>query len=470
MRPITLEDAVAWALLHNPELAAFEWELRAVEARAVQARLRHNPELRLEVEEARLWPGPSLTTHSRSVNLGLGSAEFELPLPSGPQTISVPRPATSWRIERETEDGAPSGFGEAEVTLSLSQVIELGGKRAARLRQARREHEVAAWDYEAARANVLAEVAAAFVDVSVAQRRVELDRRLERIEDERRGAIDQSVASGKVSPLESEAAATAVSLAKVRLIASEQGLARARVRLAATWGSHFPGFARVDGRLDALSAPAPLETLLALREQNPDVARWSAELALREAGRDVARSRGVPDLTVTFGFRTQGTQSRSIRRFGFGGGLEAGRADLEWDRDRDNTFVFGASMPLPVFNRNQGAIRESEYQISQATEQRQAADARAMVSITQAHQELAQALETLRVLDEEVVPAARRTFEQTKAGHEKGKFGYRDVLDAERALLEVDHRRIDALHAYHDAAIRLDRLTGSLPPDDDTEE
>jgi outer membrane protein, heavy metal efflux system len=47
---LTLRQALALALLQNPELSAFTWEVRAAEARTLQVGLRPNPELGLEVE------------------------------------------------------------------------------------------------------------------------------------------------------------------------------------------------------------------------------------------------------------------------------------------------------------------------------------------------------------------------------------------------------------------------------------
>ena len=47
---LTLRQALALALVQNPELRAFSWEVRAAEARTLQAGLRPNPELGLEVE------------------------------------------------------------------------------------------------------------------------------------------------------------------------------------------------------------------------------------------------------------------------------------------------------------------------------------------------------------------------------------------------------------------------------------
>jgi len=48
---VTLQTALAEALLKNPRLAAFSWEIPAAEARLLQAGLRPNPELEGEIEE-----------------------------------------------------------------------------------------------------------------------------------------------------------------------------------------------------------------------------------------------------------------------------------------------------------------------------------------------------------------------------------------------------------------------------------
>ena len=47
---LTLKQALAAGLMHNPELASFAWDVRAAEARELQAGLLPNPELSTEVE------------------------------------------------------------------------------------------------------------------------------------------------------------------------------------------------------------------------------------------------------------------------------------------------------------------------------------------------------------------------------------------------------------------------------------
>ena len=48
---LILRQALALALIHNPELRAFSWDVRISEARQLQANLRPNPQLKVEVEE-----------------------------------------------------------------------------------------------------------------------------------------------------------------------------------------------------------------------------------------------------------------------------------------------------------------------------------------------------------------------------------------------------------------------------------
>lgn len=117
---LTLQDAAALALLGNPELAEYSWQLRASEARAPQAGARPNPEASVYVEDV------------------LGTGEFH-------------------------------GARRAQVTLQLSQAIELGGKRAARIATATESRNVASREYETKRLDVVAAVTRRFIDVLAAQ-------------------------------------------------------------------------------------------------------------------------------------------------------------------------------------------------------------------------------------------------------------------------------------------------------------
>jgi cobalt-zinc-cadmium efflux system outer membrane protein len=253
---LSLRDALSLALLHNPGLAADSWEVRAREAESVQAGLRPNPELALEVENF------------------AGS-------------------------------GSLGGFDGVETTLALSQVLELGGKRANRVEEARFDRDLAAWDYEVRRIDVLTRTAKAFVEVLAAQDRIALADTLVGVAEDVLASVSRRVKAGGVSPVEERRARVSLEISRVDRDKVIRALDVARARLSTTWGASTPAFDRAVGRLEPPTdreVPS-LETLARRLEQSPEVMRWATELDRRRVSREVFRSGGVPDLTLGGGVR-----------------------------------------------------------------------------------------------------------------------------------------------------------------------
>jgi len=383
---LVLRQALALALLYNPELAAFSWEVRAGEARTLQAGLLPNPEMEVEIENV------------------AGSGESR-------------------------------GFDGAELTLSLSQLIELGGKRVKRTLVAALERDLAAWDYETKRVEVLTEVTQAFVEVLGAQERLAVQEELVRLAEQVVRTAAERVRAGKVSPVEETRASVTLANSRIALGNARGELEPARQRLVATWGSTSPAFERAEGALDTLAVLPPLEQLTRRVAQNPDIARWVTEMDRRQAAVILAEARRLPDLTV-------------------GGGLRYAR---ETD---SHTLLMRLSFPLPLFDRNQGGVLEARYQLTKSTEERRAAAIRAQAALGDKYAMLAAALTGATVLRDEVLPGAQRAFDAASEGYREGKFGFLDVLDAQRTLFEAREQYITVLAAYHKAVADIERLIG----------
>ena len=251
---LTLADALAAALRGNPELARFGYEVRAAEARVVQAGLWQNPELGFELE-----------------NLA-GSDELD-------------------------------GVDGAEATLSLSQTFPLGGDIRRRQALAELEGRLAGWDYEAARIGLLTEATQRYVDLLAAQGRVDLAEDSVRLAERSATSIERRVDAGDAPAVELSRAAVPVALARIERQRATRELETARVRLALTWGSNEPRFDRVRGDLDRVEPIPTIHELTALLGQNPDVARYAVEIASRQAEAELARAEAVPDLTAGLGFQ-----------------------------------------------------------------------------------------------------------------------------------------------------------------------
>ena len=393
---ITLHQALSLALMHNPELAASTWDVRTGAARIIQAGLFPNPEIDVEVE-----------------NFG-GSREVENP------------DGTSDSLKR---------FDEYEGTILLSQLIETAGKRSKRKQVAMREHDLVGWDFETKRLDTITEVTNAFIDLLGLQERMVLTDNLVDLSQDVFNTVSERVKAGKVSPVEETRAQVALSTIQIEQERVKRELEAARKRLAATWGSNTASFNRAAGTLETITALPPYEFLITRIPQNPDIARWGAELEQREAALRLEKAQRLPDLTIAGGVRYL-------------------------DESNDQVYVMGMSLPLPFFNRNQGAIGEASNNLQKAQKERTAAEVNAIATLDEVYQTLLSSYNEVTILRDTILPGAESAFNASNEGYLEGKFSYLDVLDVQRSLFDAEDTYINSLVAYHKALTSIERLIG----------
>lgn len=347
-----------------------------------------------------------------------------------------PNPEIGIEVENFGGDSTFQDFDSSETTVQLSQLIELAGKRPKRKRVASLERDLAGWDYKTKRADVLSDTTRAFVDVLAAQEGFSLMGEFVSLSEEVLNTISERVKAGKVSPLEKTRAGVTYSISLIDLERARRGLDASRKKLAALWGSGTPLFKRVDGELERVVPIPSAAQLEGLISRNPEIARWTVEMEQREAAVKLEQAVRIPDLTLSGG----------IRRF------------KETD---NNAFVMGLSIPLPLFDRNQGGVREALYRRTQAAEEQQAAKLTVRNALAEAYQELSTAYAEAKALQQDVLPGAQTAFDAASEGYRQGKFGYLEVLDAQRTFFEARRQYIDALASFHKSAATVKRLTGS---------
>jgi outer membrane protein, heavy metal efflux system len=383
---ISLREALALALAKNPVLAAFSWEVRAREAQMLQTGLLPNPEFSVLMEDVG------------------GSGGFR-------------------------------GVQQTQTTITLSQLIELGGKRAARMQATSLTRDLAGWDYEVRRIETLTQVSQAFTETLAAQQRQRLAEELVNLAEEVARSVIEKVKAGKVSPIEETKANIALSSVRIEQERARLALEAARTNLAATWGSTTARLNRAEGDLDQVAPLPRLESLVERVARNPVLARWAAEMAQRQALVQVERANAIPDITINGGYR-------------------------RLNETDDNSLVFGVSVPLPLFNRNQGSIVEARHRLAKAEAERRAAEVRVTSALSDAYKALATAHAEAVSLKANVLPAAQSAFDGINEGYRLGKFGYLDVLDAQRTLFDARARYLQAVTDYHKAVAEVERLVG----------
>jgi cobalt-zinc-cadmium efflux system outer membrane protein len=322
------------------------------------------------------------------------------------------------------------------TTIQVTQAVELGGKRGARIEAAEGERELARAMFDAKRAELRASTSAAFHSLLAAQARLELaDAALTLVRQSLAGASGR-VAAGKNSPVDETRARIAVSAAEIELLQVNGEVDNGRETLAALWGGSGQDMGRIEGRLDRLPQLLPLAGLLERLAQAPGVARARMELRRRVALGRVESARRIPDIAVTIGSKND---------------EQLGRRQA----------VFGVSVPLPLFDRNQGRMVEASQRTEQARDELAAAQAALASELRIAHTRLTVATSQARSLQDAHLPGARSTYDAARIGYQYGKFSILDVFDAQRVLLQAQAQHLRALADAHGAAADIERILGA---------
>ena len=124
-------------------------------------------------------------------------------------------------------------------------------------------------------------------------------------------------------------------------------------------------------------------------------------------------------------------------------------------------FTAGVLVPIPIYDRNQGAILEARLRQAQAGPLRHAVEVRLRADLAGAHQALDAAYIEIVAIRDDIEPSARSAYEAAEEAFRQGKFGALELLDSQRTLFGVRRQYLDALAAYHQAVIAVERLIGS---------
>src|SRR5262245_45302739 len=169
---------------------------------------------------------PQALQRAASANPRIAAADRTIGMADGrrEQANALPNPTIGFEVDNFAP-GSSSVVQGAETTLMLSQLIELGGKRDARVAAALGDYDAARWEREAARLELFSETAVAFVAALSAQRRIQLVERQAAALEKLIPLMHRRVEAGASSPAEVSRVQAAVGFAR---------LERERGRTAAT--------------------------------------------------------------------------------------------------------------------------------------------------------------------------------------------------------------------------------------------
>lgn len=378
---LTLESALQTAFTNNPDMAAAQWEIDIAQGGRQQAGL-------------------------------------------------IPNPVASW-------DAEDTRRNSRTTTIKLSQTLELGGKRGARIDVATRAQDAAALTLEQRRNGLRADVIDAYYGALRAQERLDLAQRSLALAERGLVVANGRVTAGKSSPVEATRAQVQLSEIRLEFNRAQMGLTDAYRRLAASTGAASTDFQAVATQAQAAPELPPTAQLLGRLEQTVELRLAELQIVQGEAALGLEKAQRIPDLDVSIGSQYDASV-----------------------RERVN--VVGVSMPIPLFNRNQGNVLAASRRADQARDLRNAAELRLRTETRQALDLWQTANTEVRSFNQQILPAAQSAVDSATRGFEMGKFNFLEVLDAQRTLIAARTQYLAATAQATEAWVRIERIYGDL--------
>jgi cobalt-zinc-cadmium efflux system outer membrane protein len=190
------------------------------------------------------------------------------------------------------------------------------------------------------------------------------------------------------------------------------------------------GFRRIDPDIEKLRVAA-----LAVR---PDIRAKRYTFSQRESDLKLAKAYRIPDVTIGAGYAIQGAQGP----------------------DNPGQVALNAGIPLPLFNRNQGGIRQAEVSLRAAEADLDKTVNRVENEVEVAYLNLLQSRRLVEAYFGEVLEDARSTFSIVERAYERGGATILDLLDAARTSRTIQQNYIEALFNYQHHLFQLESAVG----------
>lgn len=339
-------------------------------------------------------------------------------------------------LENITGTGELRGAQSAELTLSLSSVLELGGKADARGAVAGAENELRDLQLQALEREVLGEVAIRFLDVAAAQARLDLARHAEQLSARALSSSRVRVNAGAAPATEVQRSRMQQQAAALDVAVAERALSSARALLGLAIGNPQRPIAAVQADLEALTQLVPLEQLLGHVPKAVDVMAEGARMQVIEAQLRLAQASAQGDL-----------------------GWSVGARHLEGSGEQ--ALVAGLSFDLGAAQRAQPERRRQQSLSQAALQEQRAAELRVRAMVAQAWAALSNAAEEHAALRGELQQAADAIVAETERGYQRGRYSLLELTAAQQEALAVRQRALNAAIAYHRIRIELERLLGA---------
>ena len=343
------------------------------------------------------------------------------------------------------ENFHPRMFEQAIQSIAVTQVVDLWWKRSLRSKLAVASLSEARLLVEDAIRHLRHAVQSAYAEVLREQSETALSKKTREHYQESVSLSQKRYAVGDISAgelrkveLEGLKYATAV-------VDAEMELALARDHLASLMS--YNDAAALPATLfdpPALKALPDRQGLVAQAMTNrPDVLATHAGLRRAELLVAVAERDAYPDLTL---------------------GLSYTHSRFQISGDNPNTIGAQISIPLPLFDRNQGAVAQARVDVRRASNELELVRLAVHHEVTEALNRLQRAKTLLDIFETEMLQRAELALEVADKSYAAGASSLLETLEAQRTYIETQAHYLQTRYDWQQARIDVARACGSAVP------
>lgn len=310
---------------------------------------------------------------------------------------------------------------QAEYVVGMSQAIPLGQRLATARQVELLDRGRLVHEFAGKRLDIRLRVQRAFA-TAVYWQRVRQARDEDVQSAERSVTLAQArLAAGDITPAEVAQAEVEFHRAQVERDKATTGLAQALQALGAAIGDATLQVESLEGALDGALAVPTLASLLARLDHSPLMAAAEADITVQKAQIALVDAQRIPDVNLDFLYRRLG--------------------------DTENALDVGVRVPLRLFDRGQGRLRETRADLAAAEARARVVRNELSLGLRTSHRKLVRAIATARLLREEILPRAERVLQSAEARYATGDTNLYELLPVRRDWTRV---RLDYLEALYE--------------------
>ncbi|WOH36835.1 TolC family protein [Thalassotalea fonticola] len=327
-----------------------------------------------------------------------------------------------FEIENFAGSGDLSAVDSAEFTVSISSIVEMGDKRAARTGLVQNHSLVLAAERKVQALTLLAEVTRRYINVLTAQERLALAQQSSQLAEETLEEVEKRAKVGNTPKAEIKRALAALGNTRLTLSAEQQNLQYSKIALTMMWNETTPEFTHVEGNLFQFSPDVAFDTLFNKVKQNPAILVFASEQRLKDAELRLARTSSITDIKWSVG--------------------------IKHIQELDDTALTASfSVPLFAAKNNAGAIISAQAARDEVAARKELSLVKMHSQLYRAFANRKQAIFTVNSLNNTIIPTLEEALSETQIAYQNGIYSYLDYITARQELLFAQRAKIDAAAA-----------------------